>query len=140
MILLVDNYDSFTYNLAQYLGTFTEVKVLRNDDETLYEEAEKADGLVFSPGPGWPADAGKMEALIKDFAGKKPMMGICLGHQAIAETFGGKLGLAKNVMHGKQLMIKKSWPFNIRSYLFTVCNITQKASEVQMDLRWLKIS
>ena len=76
MILLVDNYDSFTYNLAQYLGTFTEVKVLRNDDETLYEEAEKADGLVFSPGPGWPADAGKMEALIKDFAGKKPMMGI----------------------------------------------------------------
>ena len=103
MILLVDNYDSFTYNLAQYLGTFTEVKVLRNDDENLYEEAEKADGLVFSPGPGWPADAGKMEALIKDFAGKKPMMGICLGHQAIAETFGGKLGLAKNVMHGKQV-------------------------------------
>lgn len=70
MILLVDNYDSFTYNLAQYLGTFTEVKVLRNDDEKLYEEAEKADGLVFSPGPGWPADAGKMESLIKDFAGK----------------------------------------------------------------------
>ena len=66
MILLVDNYDSFTYNLAQYLGTFTEVKVLRNDDEKLYEEAEKAYGLVFSPGPGWPADAGKMEALIKD--------------------------------------------------------------------------
>ena len=75
MILLVDNYDSFTYNLAQYLGTFTEVKVLRNDDETLYEAAEKADGLVFSPGPGWPADAGKMEALIKDFAGKKVMHG-----------------------------------------------------------------
>ena len=79
MILLVDNYDSFTYNLAQYLGTFTEVKVLRNDDETLYEEAEKADGLVFSPGPGWPADAGKMEALIKDFAGKKPMMEFAWG-------------------------------------------------------------
>ena len=110
MILLVDNYDSFTYNLAQYLGTFTEVKVLRNDDETLYEEAEKADGLVFSPGPGWPADAGKMEALIKDFAGKKPMMGICLGHQAIAETFGGKLGLAKNVMHGKQSNITFETP------------------------------
>ena len=65
MILLVDNYDSFTYNLAQYLGTFTEVKVLRNDDETLYEEAEKADGLVFSPGPGWPADAGKIRLLRK---------------------------------------------------------------------------
>lgn len=110
MILLVDNYDSFTYNLAQYLGTFTEVKVLRNDDEKLYEEAEKADGLVFSPGPGWPADAGKMESLIKDFAGKKPMMGICLGHQAIAETFGGKLGLAKNVMHGKQSNITFETP------------------------------
>ena len=108
MILLVDNYDSFTYNLAQYLGTFTEVKVLRNDDETLYEEAEKADGLVFSPGPGWPADAGKMEALIKDFAGKKPMMGICLGHQAIAETFGGKLGLARmSCMANKAILLLK---------------------------------
>ena len=108
MILLVDNYDSFTYNLAQYLGTFTEVKVLRNDDETLYEEAEKADGLVFSPGPGWPADAGKMEALIKDFAGKKPMMGICLGHQAIAETFGGQLGLARmSCMANKAILLLK---------------------------------
>ncbi|SDB27527.1 anthranilate synthase component 2 [Streptococcus henryi] len=105
MILLIDNYDSFTYNLAQYLGTFTEVKVLRNDAEALEEEAQKADGLVFSPGPGWPADAGKMEELIKAFAGVKPMLGICLGHQAIAESFGGKLGLAKNVMHGKQSQI-----------------------------------
>lgn len=105
MILLIDNYDSFTYNLAQYLGTFTEVKVLRNDAEALEEEAQKADGLVFSPGPGWPADAGKMEDLIKTFVGVKPMLGICLGHQAIAESFGGKLGLAKNVMHGKQSQI-----------------------------------
>ncbi|MGT2801705.1 aminodeoxychorismate/anthranilate synthase component II [Streptococcus henryi] len=105
MILLIDNYDSFTYNLAQYLGTFTEVKVLRNDAEALEEEAQKADGLVFSPGPGWPADAGKMEELIKAFVGVKPMLGICLGHQAIAESFGGKLGLAKNVMHGKQSQI-----------------------------------
>ena len=60
MILLIDNYDSFTYNLAQYIGNFTEVQVLRNDDPHLYEHAEKADGLVFSPGPGWPADAGKI--------------------------------------------------------------------------------
>ena len=110
MILLVDNYDSFTYNLAQYLGTFTEVEVLRNDDERLYEQAELADALVFSPGPGWPADAGKMEAMIKDFAGKKPMLGICLGHQALAETFGGKLRLAKNVMHGKQSQIRFEAP------------------------------
>ncbi|MDK4688627.1 aminodeoxychorismate/anthranilate synthase component II [Kingella negevensis] len=110
MILLVDNYDSFTYNLAQYLGTFTEVRVLRNDDEQLYAAAEQADGLVFSPGPGWPADAGKMEAMIRDFADKKPILGICLGHQAIAETFGGKLGLAKNVMHGKQSDMRLETP------------------------------
>ena len=88
MILLIDNYDSFTYNLAQYIGNFAEVQVLRNDDPKLYEEAEKADGLVFSPGPGWPVDAGKMEDMIRDFAGKKPILGICLGHQAIAEVFG----------------------------------------------------
>mgnify|MGYP000432328651 CR=1 FL=1 len=79
MILLIDNYDSFTYNLAQYIGNFAEVQVLRNDDPKLYEEAEKADGLVFSPGPGWPVDAGKMEDMIRDFAGKKPILGICFG-------------------------------------------------------------
>ncbi len=102
MILLIDNYDSFTYNLAQYIGEFTEVKVMRNDADGLAAEAEKADGLVFSPGPGWPADAGEMEGLIRTFAEKKPLLGICLGHQAIAEVYGGKLALAKNVMHGKQ--------------------------------------
>ncbi|HHT7802628.1 TPA: aminodeoxychorismate/anthranilate synthase component II [Streptococcus suis] len=102
MILIIDNYDSFTYNLAQYVGAFTEIKVLRNDDQQLFVEAEKADGLVFSPGPGWPADAGKMEEMIAAFAGKKPILGICLGHQAITEVFGGQLGLARQVMHGKQ--------------------------------------
>lgn len=110
MILLIDNYDSFTYNLAQYIGNFAEVQVLRNDDSKLYEEAEKADGLVFSPGPGWPVDAGKMEDMIRDFAGKKPILGICLGHQAIAEVFGGKLGLAPKVMHGKQSNISFEAP------------------------------
>ena len=110
MILLIDNYDSFTYNLAQYIGNFAEVQVLRNDDPKLQEEAEKADGLVFSPGPGWPVDAGKMEDMIRDFAGKKPILGICLGHQAIAEVFGGKLGLAPKVMHGKQSHISFEAP------------------------------
>ncbi|WP_019803205.1 aminodeoxychorismate/anthranilate synthase component II [Streptococcus mutans] len=112
MILLIDNYDSFTYNLAQFIGHFTEVKVLRNDDAALYEAAQEADGLVFSPGPGWPADAGRMEALINDFTGEKPILGVCLGHQAIAESFGGKLGLAHQVMHGKQsqMAITKSSP------------------------------
>ena len=91
-------------------GNFAEVQVLRNDDPKLYEEAEKADGLVFSPGPGWPVDAGKMEDMIRDFAGKKPILGICLGHQAIAEVFGGKLGLAPKVMHGKQSHISFEAP------------------------------
>ena len=107
MILLVDNYDSFTYNLAQYIGEFSEVKVLRNDDRDLYDVAEAADKIVFSPGPGWPADAGRMEEMIRDFAGKKPILGICLGHQAIAEVFGGKLDLAQCIMHGKTSMAER---------------------------------
>ncbi len=110
MILLVDNYDSFTYNLAQYIGKFDEVQVLRNDDPDLYQVAQEADALVFSPGPGWPKDAGKMEEMIRDFAGVKPILGICLGHQAIAEVFGGRLGLAPQVMHGKQSNITFETP------------------------------
>ena len=110
MILLVDNYDSFTYNLAQYIGEFDEVQVLRNDDANLYQVAQEADALVFSPGPGWPKDAGKMEEMIRDFAGIKPILGICLGHQAIAEVFGGRLGLAPQVMHGKQSQIQLEAP------------------------------
>ncbi|MDR1606045.1 MAG: aminodeoxychorismate/anthranilate synthase component II [Streptococcaceae bacterium] len=101
MILLVDNYDSFTYNLAQYIGEFDTVEVVRNDDERLEQVAQTADKIVLSPGPGWPRDAGKMPQLIRDFAGQKPLLGICLGHQAIAEVFGGKLALAKRIMHGK---------------------------------------
>ena len=122
MILLIDNYDSFTYNLAQYIGNFAEVQVLRNDDPKLYEEAEKADGLVFSPGPGWPVDAGKMEDMIRDFAGKKPILGICLGHQAIAEVFGGKLGLAPKVMHGKQSNISFEAPSVLYRKLEILCS------------------
>lgn len=112
MILLIDNYDSFTYNLAQYIGRFATVQVLRNDEKNLYQAAQEAEALVFSPGPGWPADAGQMEKLIRDFASQKPILGICLGHQAIAEVFGGKLGLAPKVMHGKQscLTFKKPSP------------------------------
>ncbi|MDQ0222266.1 aminodeoxychorismate/anthranilate synthase component II [Streptococcus moroccensis] len=107
MILVIDNYDSFTYNLVQYLGEYEQVTVRRNDDKDLYSLAEEANGLVFSPGPGWPADAGLMEQMIKDFAGKKPILGICLGHQAIAEVFGGRLGLAKQTMHGKQSQMEQ---------------------------------
>ena len=108
MILIIDNYDSFTYNLVQYVGALTDVVVLRNDDETLEEIAQTADALIFSPGPGWPADAGKMEALIQKFAGKKPILGICLGFQAIVESFGGQLRLAHQVMHGKNSQIRQT--------------------------------
>ncbi|MDR1568766.1 MAG: aminodeoxychorismate/anthranilate synthase component II [Streptococcaceae bacterium] len=108
MIILVDNYDSFTYNLAQYLGMFSEIKVLRNDDEQLEAEIEKAEGIVFSPGPGWPKEAGKMEYLIGKYYQVKPMLGICLGHQAIAEVFGGRLSLAEKTRHGKESLIRQT--------------------------------
>lgn len=89
MILIVDNYDSFTYNLAQIVGTKTDLVVLRNDDQKLYATADKADGIIFSPGPGKPEQAGEMENMIQHYANSKPMLGICLGHQAIGEVFGG---------------------------------------------------
>lgn len=93
MILLVDNYDSFTYNLAQYIGKFDEVQVLRNDDPYLYQVAQEADALVFSPGPGWPKDAGKMEEMIRDFAGIKPILGDLLGTSSDCGSFWRTLGI-----------------------------------------------
>ena len=100
MILLVDNYDSFTYNLVQLLPE--EVTILRNDDPKLFAAAEKASAIVLSPGPGRPAEAGKSEMLIRRFYRRKPILGICLGHQAIGEVFGGKIVSASTIMHGKQ--------------------------------------
>ena len=108
LILIIDNYDSFTYNLVQYVGALTDVAVVKNDDDSLENMAEKADALIFSPGPGWPADAGKMETLIQQFAGQKPILGICLGFQAIVEVFGGKLRLAHQVMHGKNSQVRQT--------------------------------
>jgi anthranilate synthase component II len=103
MILLLDNYDSFTYNLAQYLGQMgQELEVRRNDQITLEEiEQHKPERIVISPGPCTPAEAGVSVPLIKRFAGKIPILGVCLGHQAIGAAFGGKVIRAKEVMHGK---------------------------------------
>jgi para-aminobenzoate synthetase component II len=103
MILLIDNYDSFTYNLAQYLGQLGEtLEVHRNDKITLDEiAARKPDRLVISPGPGTPRDAGVCIDAIRRFAGKIPLLGVCLGHQAIGEAFGGKVIRAPHLMHGK---------------------------------------
>ena len=100
MILLVDNYDSFTYNLRHYLGD-RQVQIMRNDEATLMETAEKADAIIFSPGPGKPHEAGQMEALIQRFYQEKPLLGICLGHQAIGEVFGAEVVQAQEIMHGK---------------------------------------
>lgn len=100
MILLVDNYDSFTYNLAHQLGDIPTI-IRRNDANDLIESAQKASAIIFSPGPGHPKEAGQMERLIKEFHQSKPMLGICLGHQALAETFGGEIVSAPTIKHGK---------------------------------------
>ncbi len=107
MILLIDNYDSFTYNLYQYIGElYPEIEVVR-DDEISIEEIEKMQpaALIFSPGPGYPKDAGITVEAIKHFAGKMPMLGVCLGHQSICEAFGGTIVEAADLMHGKSSKI-----------------------------------
>jgi anthranilate synthase/aminodeoxychorismate synthase-like glutamine amidotransferase len=103
MILMIDNYDSFTYNLVQYLGELGQkLKVVRNDEITLDEIAKlKPSHIVISPGPGRPEDAGISVDLIKRFGGKVPILGVCLGHQAICTAFGGNVVRAKRLMHGK---------------------------------------
>ncbi len=108
MILLVDNYDSFSYNLYQYVGELNnDIKVIRNDEmapagiETL-----APDKIILSPGPGRPEDAGYLIDIVKDLAGKIPMLGVCLGHQAICAAFGGVVTYAEKLMHGKQSVAK----------------------------------
>ena len=103
MIVMIDNYDSFTYNLVQYLAELgADIRVFRNNQTTLSDlEALKPSGLVISPGPGRPESAGISMAAIKAFNGKIPLLGVCLGHQAIAEVFGGEVIPAKTLMHGK---------------------------------------
>ncbi|WP_024460965.1 aminodeoxychorismate/anthranilate synthase component II [Marinimicrobium sp. LS-A18] len=103
MILMIDNYDSFTYNVVQYLAELgADVKVVRNDEITVEEvEALAPEKIVISPGPCTPNEAGVSLAVIKAFAGKVPLLGICLGHQAIGQAFGGDVIRAPQVMHGK---------------------------------------
>jgi anthranilate synthase/aminodeoxychorismate synthase-like glutamine amidotransferase len=108
MILLLDNYDSFTYNLAQYLGQLgQQVEVRRNDQITLDEVAAlQPERIVISPGPCTPREAGISVPLIRRFAGKIPILGVCLGHQAIGEAFGGRVVRAPKLMHGKTSEIR----------------------------------
>ena len=104
MILIIDNYDSFSYNLYQMLGEITsDIEVIRNDALTAEEIlAKDPAGIVLSPGPGRPCDAGICEELAVAAAGKVPVLGVCLGHQAICEAYGGVVTYAKELMHGKQ--------------------------------------
>ncbi|HMM54535.1 MAG TPA: aminodeoxychorismate/anthranilate synthase component II [Candidatus Desulfobacillus sp.] len=103
MLLIIDNYDSFTWNLVQYFGELGEtVRVFRNDEITIEEIAAfRPDRLVISPGPCTPAEAGVSLAAIRAFAGKVPLLGVCLGHQAIGAAFGGRIVPARRLMHGK---------------------------------------
>lgn len=108
MIIMIDNYDSFTYNLYQYIGgLYPDIKVFRNDEITL-DEIEKLnpEALIISPGPAFPKDAGISVEAIKRFAPKMPILGVCLGHQSIAEAFGGKIVVAREPLHGKASSIK----------------------------------
>jgi len=107
MILMIDNYDSFTYNLVQYLGSLGQrVKVFRNDKITIRDIAGlKPHRIIISPGPGRPEEAGISCRVIKEFSGKLPIMGVCLGHQAIGYVYGGRIIKAKKLMHGKTSLI-----------------------------------
>ena len=111
MIIVIDNYDSFVYNLVQYLGELInasgkDIQVFRNDKITIGEIRKlKPDFIVISPGPCTPKEAGIAVNVIKEFAGKVPILGVCLGHQCIVEAFGGKIVRAKKLMHGKTSMI-----------------------------------
>lgn len=103
MILMIDNYDSFTYNLVQYLGELGEELLVKRNDEVTVEEIEELAPsiLVISPGPCTPNEAGESLRIIEHFAGVIPILGVCLGHQAIAQAFGGKVIRAERLMHGK---------------------------------------
>ena len=104
MVLLIDNYDSFSYNLFQLVGTIEpDIKVIRNDEMTIDEiEQMKPSHIILSPGPGKPSDSGICEDVVRHFAGKIPIMGVCLGHQAICEVYGATVTYASRLMHGKQ--------------------------------------
>src|SRR5688500_12332638 len=108
MLLMIDNYDSFTYNLVQYFGELGEdVHVVRNDEVTLDDiETMRPQRIVISPGPCTPNEAGVSVPLVKRFAGKMPILGVCLGHQSIGQAFGGRIVHARRVMHGKTSAIE----------------------------------
>ena len=107
MVLLIDNYDSFSYNLVQLVGTINpDISVIRNDEMTVEEiEQLNPSHIILSPGPGKPEQAGVCESVVTHFTGKIPILGVCLGHQAISEAFGATVSYAKELMHGKMSVV-----------------------------------
>ena len=126
MILLIDNYDSFSYNLFQMLGEMDpDIKVIRNDAMTLEEiRALKPERVILSPGPGRPEDAGITLQAAKELGKDCPVLGVCLGHQAICAAFGAKVTYAKKLMHGKQSVVE----LDTQSYLFRDCPAQTKVA------------
>jgi anthranilate synthase component II len=108
LLLVIDNYDSFTYNLVQYLGELGAELVVRRNDEVTVEEIGRLEprAIVISPGPGVPADAGVTVPVIREWGARIPILGVCLGHQAIAEAYGGEVVRARKVMHGKTSLVE----------------------------------
>lgn len=126
MIVLIDNYDSFSYNLFQLVGSIDpDIKVIRNDAVTVSElEAMNPDRIILSPGPGKPSDAGICIETVQKLGGKIPILGVCLGHQAICEAYGARVSYAKELMHGKQ----SETQLDVESKLFAGCpNIAKVA-------------
>lgn len=126
MILLIDNYDSFSYNLYQLVGAINpDIKVIRNDEMTIKEiKALKPDRIILSPGPGRPENAGIIIEAAKTLAKEIPTLGVCLGHQAICAAYGANVAYAKQLMHGKQSEVRA----NINSILFKNCPDTMKVA------------
>ncbi|WP_304065512.1 anthranilate synthase component II [Megamonas hypermegale] len=145
MILLIDNYDSFSYNLYQLVGSINQnIQVIRNDELNVQQiERLNPSHIIISPGPGRPKDAGICEAAIGYFKDKIPLLGVCLGHQAIAETFGGKITYAKEIMHGKQSTIILTEPsplFNGLEQKFTAARYHSLAVSRETMPQELKIT
>lgn len=145
MILLIDNYDSFSYNVYQLIGSVNpDIKVIRNDECTVEDiKAMAPSHIILSPGPGRPEQAGICEEVIRSLAGRIPIMGICLGHQAICEVFGAKVTYAKQLMHGKQSVAK----LDTESVLFkgmepeiTVARYHSLAAEAESMPKVLKVT
>jgi anthranilate synthase/aminodeoxychorismate synthase-like glutamine amidotransferase len=143
MLLLIDNYDSFTYNLAQYLGQMGQrVEVRRNDKISLEEIAAMApERIVISPGPCTPKEAGISEPIVERFAGKIPILGFCLGHQAIGEAFGGRVVRAPKIMHGKTSEIRhdgktifRGLPQNFRATRYHSLIVEQKSLPKELEI------